>query len=80
MAHISINKVAIALTVICCLVCSKPTSALYLKSPCPAIFTYQVDPQTDLIYGLVEINNIVLGRVAKLNVDLSIGGQLPSVS
>uniref|UniRef100_A0A8D8F8E7 Serine protease gd n=1 Tax=Culex pipiens TaxID=7175 RepID=A0A8D8F8E7_CULPI len=78
MAQISINKVAIALTVICCLVCSKLTSALYLKSPCPAIFTYQVDPQTDLIYGLVEINNIVLGRVAKLNVDLSIGGQLPS--
>uniref|UniRef100_A0A1Q3EVR5 Putative trypsin n=1 Tax=Culex tarsalis TaxID=7177 RepID=A0A1Q3EVR5_CULTA len=73
----STKKVAIALIVICCLVCSKFTSALYLKSPCPAIFTYQVDPQTDLIYGLVEINNIVLGRVAKLNVDLSIGGQLP---
>lgn len=74
------NKIknAIVLTVMCCLVCSKVTSALYLKSPCPAIFTYQVDPQTDLIYGLVEINNIILGRVAKLNVDLSIGGQLPS--
>lgn len=51
--------------------------AQYLQSPCPDIFTYQVDPNTKQIFGYVEINNIQVGQVAKLNIDLSIATQLP---
>ncbi|XP_039443517.1 CLIP domain-containing serine protease B15-like [Culex pipiens pallens] len=50
----------------------------YLQSPCPDTFTYQADPSTNQIFGYIEINNIQVGQVAKLNVDLSIGTQLPS--
>lgn len=54
--------------------------AQYLQSPCPDIFTYQVDPSTKQIFGYVEIGNIQVGQVAKLNIDLSIATQLPQVS
>ncbi|XP_058824270.1 serine protease gd-like [Topomyia yanbarensis] len=52
--------------------------AQYLDSPCPDVFTYQVDPGTNQIFGYIEINNIQVGQAAKLNVDLSIGAQLAS--
>lgn len=48
----------------------------YLESPCPDIFTYQVDPNTKQIFGYVEIDNIQVGQTAKLNIDLSIATQL----
>lgn len=51
--------------------------AQYLHSPCPDIFTYQVDPSTKEVFGYVEISNLQVGQVAKLNVDLSIATQLP---
>lgn len=49
----------------------------YLRSPCPDIFSYQVDPNSNAIFGYVEISNIQVGQVAKLNIDLSIATQLP---
>ncbi|XP_058448404.1 CLIP domain-containing serine protease B9-like [Malaya genurostris] len=51
--------------------------AQYLESPCPNVFTYQVDPGTNQIFGYIEVSNIQIGQAAKLNVDLSIGTQLP---
>ncbi|XP_053694653.1 serine protease gd-like [Sabethes cyaneus] len=50
----------------------------YLNSPCPDVFTYQADPGTRQIFGYIELNNIQIGQVAKLNVDLSIATRLPS--
>ncbi|XP_053695672.1 serine protease gd-like [Sabethes cyaneus] len=50
--------------------------AQYLQSPCPDVFTYQVDPATNQIFGYIEISNIQVGQAAKLRVDLSIGTQL----
>ncbi|XP_065076731.1 serine protease gd-like [Ochlerotatus camptorhynchus] len=52
------------------------TRAQYLQSPCPDVFTYQVDSNTNQIFGYVEISNIQVGQVAKLNIDLSIATQL----
>lgn len=54
--------------------------AQYLESPCPDVFTYQVDPATNQIFGYVEISNIQVGQTAKLHVDLSIGTQLSPVN
>lgn len=51
--------------------------AQYLQTPCPDIFTYQVDTNTKQVFGYVEISNIQVGQVAKLNIDLSIATQLP---
>lgn len=51
--------------------------AQYLNSPCPDIFTYQVDPGTRQIFGYIELDNLRVGNVAKLNVDLSIATSLP---
>lgn len=51
--------------------------AQYLQSPCPDIFTYQVDPNTQQIFGYVEISDIQVGHVTKLNINLSIATQLP---
>ncbi|XP_058450835.1 serine protease gd-like [Malaya genurostris] len=50
--------------------------AQYLQSPCPDVFTYQVDPSTNQVFGYIEINNIQIGQSAKLNVDLSIATRL----
>lgn len=52
----------------------------YLRSPCPDIFTYQVDPNTKQIFGYVEIDNIQVGQTVKLNIDLSIAAPVPQVS
>ncbi|XP_062712141.1 serine protease gd-like [Aedes albopictus] len=49
----------------------------YLRSPCPDIFTYQVDPNTKQIFGYVEIDNIQVGQTVKLNIDLSIAAPVP---
>lgn len=62
--------------VITLVVGSSLTRAQYLQSPCPDIFTYQVDPNTRQIFGYVEIGNIQVGQTAKLNIDLSIATQL----
>lgn len=53
--------------------------AQYLQSPCPDIFTYQVNPETDQTYGIIQISNIQVGQTVKLNVDLSIGTRLAKV-
>lgn len=52
----------------------------YLQSPCPNIFTYQLDPSTREIFGYVEIPDLRVGDVAKLNVELSIAAELTKVS
>lgn len=52
----------------------------YLQSPCPNIFTYQLDPSTREIFGYVEIPDLRVGDVAKLNVELSIAAELTNVS
>lgn len=51
--------------------------AQYLQSPCPNVFEYRMDPTTRQIFGYIEISNIQVGQAAKLNVDLSIGTELP---
>lgn len=52
-------------------------SARFLQSPCPEVFTYQVDPQTRNYIGRINVYDIHPGEVARLSVDLSIGMQLP---
>ncbi|XP_055637711.1 serine protease gd-like [Toxorhynchites rutilus septentrionalis] len=52
------------------------SSAQYLQSPCPDIFTYQVDPVTGQTFGLIEVNGNQAEQVIKLNVDLTIGTRL----
>lgn len=51
--------------------------AQYLRSPCPDIFTYQVDPNTKQIFGYVEIDHIQVGQTVKLDIALSIASQVP---
>uniref|UniRef100_A0A182IP09 Uncharacterized protein n=1 Tax=Anopheles atroparvus TaxID=41427 RepID=A0A182IP09_ANOAO len=49
----------------------------YLSSPCPAIFSYRLDQSTNQVFGYVELQNLRIGQVVKLNVDLSIGVAVP---
>lgn len=77
----TISEVAklLALLALTLLIGTSSVQAQYLQTPCPDIFTYQVDPSTKQVFGYVEINNIQVGQVAKLNIDLSIATQLPQV-
>lgn len=47
------------------------------SSPCPNLFQYQHDGYE--WYGLVQIPNLDLGPTRKLEVNLSLASQLPSV-
>ncbi|XP_055541191.1 serine protease gd-like [Wyeomyia smithii] len=49
-----------------------------VNTPCPDIFTYQADRATGQKFGYIEIDNINIGQVVKLNVDLTIPTRLPS--
>uniref|UniRef100_A0AAG5CZE2 Peptidase S1 domain-containing protein n=1 Tax=Anopheles atroparvus TaxID=41427 RepID=A0AAG5CZE2_ANOAO len=49
----------------------------YLTSPCPSIFRYLRDQNTDQVFGYLELPNLRIGQVVKLNVDLSIGVAVP---
>lgn len=55
-------------------------SARFLQSPCPEVFSYQLDPTTRQYFGRIEVDDIKSGNIARLNVDLSIGMELPPVS
>lgn len=76
MASHAISGVASLLALVFTLSRASIAQTQYLESPCPDIFTYQVDPNTQQIFGYVEINNIQVGQTAKLNIDLSIATQL----
>ncbi|XP_055610357.1 chymotrypsin-like protease CTRL-1 isoform X2 [Uranotaenia lowii] len=52
----------------------------FLPSPCPDTFSYQIDPRTNAVYGLIEVKNLQMGKVAKLIVDLSIAMHLPKTN
>ncbi|XP_062550448.1 serine protease gd-like [Armigeres subalbatus] len=52
-------------------------SARFLQSPCPDVFTYQMDTRTRAYFGRIELNDIQPGEIARLRVELSIGMQLP---
>ncbi|XP_058058176.1 serine protease gd-like [Anopheles bellator] len=69
-----------------CLVCvvlllgpvaNGPAKGQYLSSPCPKIFSYRFDPNTSEPFGYVELHNLRIGQLVKLNVDLSIGVPVP---
>ncbi|XP_065076657.1 serine protease gd-like [Ochlerotatus camptorhynchus] len=52
-------------------------SARFLQSPCPEVFSYQLDPNTRQYFGRIEVDDIKPRNIARLNVDLSIGMELP---
>lgn len=78
MTQKALHRIAQSFALLLCLTVPRLATGAYLQSPCPDIFTYQVDPSNNQIFGYIEINNVQVGQVAKLNVDLSIGTQLPS--
>uniref|UniRef100_A0A2M4ATC9 Putative serine protease n=1 Tax=Anopheles triannulatus TaxID=58253 RepID=A0A2M4ATC9_9DIPT len=47
------------------------TSGQYLSSPCPEVFSYRLDPNTNQGFGYIELNNLRIGITVKLMVDLS---------
>ncbi|XP_050085151.1 serine protease gd-like [Anopheles aquasalis] len=46
-------------------------SGQYLTSPCPEVFNYRLDPNTNQGFGYIELNNLRIGTTVKLMVDLS---------
>lgn len=63
--------------VVLCLTGITLASARILQSPCPDVFTYQLDTRTRAYFGRIELNDIQPGEVARLQVELSIGMHLP---
>ncbi|XP_035796403.1 serine protease gd-like [Anopheles albimanus] len=55
----------------------KPVDGQYISSPCPDIFSYRMDPATDTPFGYIELQNLRIGQLVKLNVDLSIAVAVP---
>ncbi|KFB37607.1 AGAP001707-PA-like protein [Anopheles sinensis] len=49
----------------------------YLSSPCPKVFSYRLDQSTNQVFGYVELQNLRIGQLVKLNIDLSIGVAVP---
>lgn len=74
-AHFHTVKTIVALLFWFCAI-----SGQLLQSPCPNIFTYQLDPTSQQIYGCIEIPNLRVGSVAKVDVELSIAAQVAAVS
>ncbi|XP_001865847.2 serine protease gd [Culex quinquefasciatus] len=70
-AHFHTVKTIVALLFWFCAI-----SGQLLQSPCPNIFTYQLDPTSQQIYGYIEIPNLRVGSVAKVDVELSIAAQV----
>lgn len=57
-----------------------PVEGQYLRSPCPDVFSYRLDPGTNQVFGYVELQGLRIGQLVKLNVDLSIAIAVPQVS
>ncbi|XP_065076654.1 serine protease gd-like [Ochlerotatus camptorhynchus] len=58
------------------IMCFRSSSGQYVQSPCPDVFTYQLDPQTRQIFGYIEIPDLRVGQSVKVIVELSIPAQL----
>uniref|UniRef100_A0A182PSJ7 Peptidase S1 domain-containing protein n=1 Tax=Anopheles epiroticus TaxID=199890 RepID=A0A182PSJ7_9DIPT len=54
-----------------------PVEGQYLRSPCPDVFSYRLDPGTNQVFGYIELQGLRIGQLVKLNVDLSIGIAVP---
>uniref|UniRef100_A0A182QAG0 Peptidase S1 domain-containing protein n=1 Tax=Anopheles farauti TaxID=69004 RepID=A0A182QAG0_9DIPT len=54
-----------------------PVEGQYLRSPCPKVFSYRLDPGTNQVFGYIELQSLRIGQLVKLNVDLSIGIAVP---
>uniref|UniRef100_A0A8W7PMH4 Peptidase S1 domain-containing protein n=1 Tax=Anopheles coluzzii TaxID=1518534 RepID=A0A8W7PMH4_ANOCL len=54
-----------------------PVEGQYLRSPCPDVFSYRLDPGTNQVFGYVELQGLRIGQLVKLNVDLSIAIAVP---
>uniref|UniRef100_A0A182IPP3 Uncharacterized protein n=1 Tax=Anopheles atroparvus TaxID=41427 RepID=A0A182IPP3_ANOAO len=48
-----------------------------LTSPCPSIFNFRWDPLTNQVFGFIQLYNLRIGQVVRLNVALSIGANVP---
>uniref|UniRef100_A0A182SIV2 GD_N domain-containing protein n=1 Tax=Anopheles maculatus TaxID=74869 RepID=A0A182SIV2_9DIPT len=61
-------------------VAHSPVEGQYLRSPCPNVFSYRLDPGSNQVFGYVQLQGLRIGQLVKLNVDLSIGIAVPQVS
>ncbi|XP_058061868.1 serine protease gd-like [Anopheles bellator] len=46
-------------------------SGQYLNSPCPEVFSYRLDPNSNQAFGYVELHGLRIGTTVKLIIDLS---------
>ncbi|XP_035896329.1 serine protease gd-like [Anopheles stephensi] len=58
-------------------VAHSPVEGQYLRSPCPNVFSYRLDPSSNQVFGYVQLQGLRIGQLVKLNVDLSIGIAVP---
>lgn len=58
-------------------VAHSPVEGQYLRSPCPNVFSYRLDPGSNQVFGYIQLQGLRIGQLVKLNVDLSIGIAVP---